>query len=593
MGGKSYHLRLVLWSWVVLAALAGAAFWHFTRQAEADIVRESEARAQRRLDLAGWLLSGRAPFAGPEAFDAWVIELGRRMSTRLTFISGGRVLAESDVDPAGLDRLEDHSQRPEVVAALRTGRGSHIRRSATLNKEMVYVAARLEGVPGLPDGILRLAVPFSEVRGSLDKAQAGILAVLLPILAISALATWWVLRRMAGVIRNFSDTVRAIGEGDFDRRVRDFPGREFAVLAESINSMARRIKAHMKTIRDQASRMGAVFDGLAEGVAVIGPDGRITAHNKALRAIFPGSLSPDGRFPLEAGLPLESQQAVDQLLADPAAPDPVVRQIQTGDASFLEASAVPYLDHKDRRGLILVFHDISDIKRVEGILRDFVANASHQLRTPLTSIKGFAEVLLDMPPEDPEKGREIMATILRNADHMSKVITSMFTLAKSRFMAERGRALPTNGRSALTRAAETVAARVAERRGELDFSGVPEMGAVVLADDDALIQVFANLLENALKYGPDQGRVEVSFLVENGRGSFRFRDRGPGIPESERERVFERFYRVDRNSIDLGGGAGLGLAICRDIVAGFGGEIFVESPPDGAGAVFVVRLPMA
>ncbi len=596
MGERNYHLRLVLISWGVLLVFLAGLFFGFGHQAEEALVRESEDRAQARLELAAWILPQKAPFASPTAFEAWITDLGQRLGSRVTYIVDGRVLADSDVAEADLPNLEDHSLRNEVVQARMSGRGKDIRRSATLKRDLIYVAALLKNVPGLPDGVLRVAAPFSEVQASLSRTRTWLTAVLLSALIISALATWWGVRRLVAVIRDFSDTVRDIGEGDLDRRVRDFPGREFLVLAESINNMARRIKRDMKTIRDQTSRLEAMFDAMAEGVAVIGADGRITSHNTALAKMFSGLANLEGRIPLEAGLPLESQQAVDLLLSDSSAPGPVVKQVQAGEQHFQEVVAVPYLDHKERRGLILVFHDISEIKRVEAILRDFVGNASHQLRTPLTSIKGYAEVLIDMPPADPAKAKEILSTILRNADHMSRVITCMFALAKSRFLAERGRSLPTDGRRCLTRAAETLAGRVREKDAELDFSGVPDSGAVVLADDDALIQVFANIIENALKYGPDQARVVVSFAVENGLGAFYFKDFGPGIPEKDRERVFERFYRGDRNTIDLGGGAGLGLAICRDIVVGFGGTIKVEGPADpetGQGTVFVVRLKMA
>jgi two-component system phosphate regulon sensor histidine kinase PhoR len=596
MGERNYHLRLVVWTWGLLLVVLALLFFVMAHNAERSLVRDSEERAWGKLELAAWLLPQKGPFADDRALEAWTVDLGQRLGCRVTFIVGGRVRADSDVSEVDLPRLEDHSMRPEVLQARLSGRGKDVRTSATLGKDLIYVAARMNGVEGLADGVLRLAVPFSEVRAALSRSRVWFTAVLIPAMLISALATWWGLRRMALVIRDFSDTVKAIGEGDLDRRVRDFPGREFAVLADSINNMAKRIKRDMKTIRDQTSRFQAVFDGMAEGVAVVAPDGRIESHNTALASMFSGLTNLAGRIPLEAGLPLESQQAVDQLLSDPAAPGPVVRQVQYEEHRFLEVVAVPFLDHKDRRGLILVFHDISEIKRVESILRDFVGNASHQLRTPLTSIKGYAEVLIDMPPEDPGKAREILGTILRNADHMSKVITCMFALAKSRFLAERGRSLPTDGRRCLVRAAETLAARLGEKNAALDFSGVPESGAVVLADDDALIQVFANILENAVKYGPEGGRVSVGFGQENGWGAFRFRDQGPGIPAADRERVFERFYRGDRNTIDLGGGAGLGLAICRDIVVGFGGTIKVEGPADpesGQGSVFVVRLKMA
>jgi two-component system phosphate regulon sensor histidine kinase PhoR len=335
-----------------------------------------------------------------------------------------------------------------VVAAARGGTGLDVRRSATLGTDLVYAARRTEGAGGadgagrVPPGILRLAVPYSQVQDRLARDTDGLLLILATTLAGTGLLALWLTRRMAGTIKAFSATAKAIGDGDFESRIRVWPGSEFQPLAETVNAMAKKIRRQLKTIEDQANEHAAVFEGMAEGVAVIGPDGKILAHNHALAGMFPTSLGLVGRHPLETGMDLAIQEAVTAELLGPAenageggegagdgTPEPLSMRLPGG--RHVEVALVPFLDHKSRPRLILVFHDVSAERRAADILRSFVIDASHRLRTPLTSIKGYAETLLDNPPQDPEAGRSLMSIILKNADVMGKVVTDLLSRAST------------------------------------------------------------------------------------------------------------------------------------------------------------------
>ncbi|MBU4244328.1 MAG: PAS domain-containing sensor histidine kinase, partial [Proteobacteria bacterium] len=260
------------------------------------------------------------------------------------------------------------------------------------------------------------------------------------------------------------------------------------------------------------------------------------------------------------------------------------------DSRTVEVSGVPFFDYKGVRKVILVFYDITEMKRSEKGLKDFVANASHQLRTPLTSIKGYSETLLDNPPATPEGGRQFLEIILKNADHMDKVISSMLALARSEQVGEALALAPVSGRESMDRAVADVTPWAGERNITLR-SRTPESEMLVMAEPDGLLHVFHNLLNNAVKYSPEGGVITVSAEDDGESIVFCVEDQGPGISREHSIKVFERFYRVDENTIDGSGSSGLGLAICRRIVRNFDGEIWHDGyGEDIRGARFCFRL---
>ena len=300
----------------------------------------------------------------------------------------------------------------------------------SLKKEMIYVACRMESASGLPSGILRLAVPFSQVSARLDALRQNFIWIFLATLIFAALVSAFMSRNMSRSITAFSELARTIGEGDYTQRLRVLPGGEFKPLAESVNAMAKKIEHTVRTIEDQKGQLQAILEGMREGVMTLNSDGRIESFNSALNDMFNLPLSTLGRTPIEVSRRFELQDLVDRLISDPDQGSGTT-QFDLMDSRTVEVSGVPFFDQKGVRKVILVFHDITIMKQSEKGLKDFVANASHQLRTPLTSIKGYSETLLDNPPANPEDGRVFLETILKNADHMNKVISSMLADRKS------------------------------------------------------------------------------------------------------------------------------------------------------------------
>ena len=417
MRTRSVLTRMLIWAWCILAAALLALFLVSAQEAQEEVVREATHRAERELDTVKWLLVNHGPFAARQDFDAWIKELGKRLEIRVTFVAEGKVLADSMVPLDRLDSLQDHSTRPEIqhadVNAISTSR----RHSETLDREMLYAATQLPPVSGLPRGVLRLAVPFSDLQERLSSMLTRALWTMGLALAVSGILLLMGIRNVGRSIGAFTDMAREMGNGDFSHRIREIPGREFKPLAEAVNAMARRIERHVGTIEEQGGRLRAMFQGMSEGVLVLDERGRIESFNRALEAMHPQVAEAMDRTPLEAGLPLEVQDACDRRRhrSDPgSAPVPSADRgeqvrVCVDESQHLDVSVVPFTGHNGDRKLILVFRDVTAEVAHERALRDFVANASHQLRTPLTSIKGYAETLLGRPAREPRGRHQIPA----------------------------------------------------------------------------------------------------------------------------------------------------------------------------------------
>ncbi|WP_285905388.1 HAMP domain-containing sensor histidine kinase [Pseudodesulfovibrio pelocollis] len=589
----SFQMRILLWTWALLLVVLAVVFFYTTSIVGNELVRETERRSLNELDALKWLVENHPPFGSEREFAALVEALGLRLGVRLTYIVDGRVAADSDVPYAELGTVEDHSARPEVAAAMEGERGTDVRYSGTVHKDMLYVAVRAEAVPGMPPGVLRLAVPISTVNARLASLRENFSWIFFITLICAGVLSALMSRNMSRDITAFSELARAIGEGDYAKRLRALPGGEFKPLAQSVNAMAQSIERNVRIIEDQRGQLQAVFDGMREGVMTINTQGRIESFNGALDEMFNLPASTVGRTPIEVTRRFEIQDLADRLLAEQG-PDAGVNeatvQMDLMDSRTVEVSGVPFFDYKGVRKVILVFYDITEMKRSEKSLKDFVANASHQLRTPLTSIKGYSETLLDNPPATPEGGRQFLEIILKNADHMDKVISSMLALARSEQLGETLALSPVSGRECMGRAVGDVTPWAAERSITLK-SRTPEDEMLVMAESDGLLHVFHNLLNNAVKYSPEGGVITVSAEDDGESIVFCVEDQGPGISREHSFKVFERFYRVDENTIDGAGSSGLGLAICRRIVRNFEGEIWHDGyGEDTRGARFCFRL---
>ncbi len=413
--------------------------------------------------------------------------------------------------------------------------------------------------------------------------------------AAAGILSFILTKRHARFIRQCAGVLKAVGDGDYGRRLWPESGLALEELAQSVNAMASGIETQISALEAEKLRIETVLGGMREGLMVLGEDGRIILVNKALTEIFPHVSSAQGRLPIEVVPCPELQTAAETVLnwQDESRPAVVSVQIEPGQDRFFDVSLVRPSQRRLGLGAVLVFHDLTEYRRLDKVRRDFVANVSHELRTPLTSIKGYTETLLGEKQFKEGQGKRFLDVILKNANHMSKMVEELLSLARI----ENDRQPPVKDRVKVSesfRSALRECATLAKERRVTVENLLPDDGPEVMADGGQITQVFRNLLENAIKYGPEESSVTVSHRPGHEGVTFCVEDKGPGVPESDRQRVFERFYRVDRPRNKGDGGTGLGLAIAKHIVERHGGRIWVEQAQGKtSGAAFCFSLPEA
>ena len=588
MPKQSLHMRILLWGWGIMLCTLLLTFWFYYGTVSDELTASSRQNTSRLLNYVRWKISHSPIKPGSTDFQHEINELGSHLNIRITYIKNGKVLADSKVKADRLPELDDHSNRPEVLAAEASGTGKNIRYSKTLQTRMLYVAQ----VMNEQGEFLRLAMPYSVISERLDKVMLHV-TVLLVLLALgAAILLVFVGKRTTAAVKEVSATAQAIGEGDYSKRIRVIPGGEYEPMAESINTMAKKIQGHIRIIEDQRNKLDAMFENMTEGIMVLDPQGKIESVNKSMTELIPDTQNFIGRAPLEVMTKHEIQDAVDKIIRHDSEKDSDSLIVDLADGRSMNVTVCSYRDYKNRRKLILVFHDISEVRRIEKILRDFVSNASHQLRTPLTSIKGYSETLIDNPPQDQKILTNFLKTIRDNADHMSKVITGMFALARSEYSGKKLRARPTNLQKSIALSTANLQNLAENKNIKLSKEEIPLIH--VTGTSEGLVQIFDNLIENAIKYAPEHTKVAVQAEIDADFAIIKVVDEGPGIARADRERIFERFFKLDENAVGHGS-SGLGLALCRSLARNFNGDIWVESPVDaatGTGSSFCVKLPV-
>ena len=558
MGQRSITLKYLLWTWGFFLLVLSAVFVFSTRQAERTVVGEAEDRGRSTLVLVRHLMAERAPFADEKALAAWVDDLGAHMDFRLSYIVNGRVVADSGVGASGVAEMEDHANRPEVREALAGRFGKDVRQSRTLGRDMLYVAGPSDGVAGVPPGIVRLALPVSSLRGELARLRDTLLAVLGLVFVAGGVAAYGVARNMSGTLREISGVVAAVGDGQYDRRIHIVPARDFQPLAEAVNALAARIGSHVREIEERRDRQEAILEGMAEGLAILDASGRIVAANRALRAMFDKTADIVGRTPLEAGMPLCVDRALDAF--DGAAGQVQhIGRFELAGGRVAEVTVAAVAEAGGGGGQVATFHDVTEVATLDRIFRDFVIDASHNLRTPLTKIRGYAETARDMlppAPDDPDAPRPQAAldVVVRAADDMKAVIDSLLAAARDRFAAVKAATPPTDALAALKQALAGSAALFRAKDVTARLVEAPAGALPVRAGHDVLVRAFSALLAQT----PDAVALAVTAGVAGENVEIRFQ--GP---------------------------ATLGMALPDKELAETGGEVFFD------GATRVVRLPRA
>lgn len=637
---------------VALVSIAVAVFYGkaWFEKAQLESARE---RLVRETVLAGAILDRLGDHTSGLPQLAAILDMPEERLSLLN--SKGSVLGDTAPGAQPVTRLDNHADRPEVREAMAGKPGFTIRPSGTLGTDLAYAAVALQN-----GDILRVSVPLVSLRQIIDSQLAVFTRIGLITVALSLVLAGLLSGALRRSLSQMVSVVEAISLGNFQRRLRRIPGREFAPLADAVNRMAENIEEHIRAAAEQTAQLESILDTMSDGVLVLGPRGRIRRCNRALAREFPDAASALGAQVVEVIPSPPLQNAVDDLMAEAearnharqralalaasvaqdypelaagekpasqgaagndatkaqtAGEDLVAPDIEgfedgedgSGEGLATESGRMQRYLHLElpsgqvmsvcislptsadtekggQLGAVAVFHDITELMRLERVRRDFVANVSHELRTPLTAIQGYAETLvsLDGPPEC----RRFGEIILKHGAYLSRMVEDLLTLARLEGKSGSLELGPVDPREALAQATG-MCREVLERRRCKVESQIPA-DCRVMASPAHLTQVFRNLLENAGRYAPEGGSIRVSARQVGDSVVFRVTDDGPGIPKQDLERIFERFYQVERHRGQAS--TGLGLAICKHIIERHGGSIRAESPASDGNTALVFTL---
>ncbi len=517
---------------------------------------------------------------------AWTRELAASGARVTVIAADGTVLADSQSDTS---TMENHAGRPEVRDALRFAEGKSVRHSVTIGRDLLYLAVRADGPPGSEPLVLRFALPLETVDQALISFHRSLWLFSIVILLLAFAAALLVSRGLTHRIERLREFSRRVAEGDFRPIAADRSGDALDALGASLNQTAARLDATIRSLTEERNLSSAILDSMVEGVVVVDAAERIVFANRGFASILELDVPPQpGRALVEVVRQAEMCEAVRAVLK--GAPR-VEAEIATGTLRQRHfAATVASVRAGETAGAVLVLHDITELRGLERVRRDFVANVSHEFKTPLTAIQGFAETLLSGAMDDAENRRRFVQIILEHAQRLARLTDDLLKL--SRMDADRLdlEFQPLAVAGFVESCVESLRRRALEKDLRITVripAGLPDLAA----DRRRLRDVLQNLLDNSLQYTPPGGLIEVSAALENGEIVFTVADTGIGIPESDQPRIFERFYRVDAARSREAGGTGLGLSIAKHLVEAHHGRIWVESEL-GRGSRFHFSVPI-
>jgi two-component system phosphate regulon sensor histidine kinase PhoR len=536
-----------------------------------DVIRESLEREARTF-------AGELERSPPADLNEWA-HRAARPPTRVTLISAdGTVLADSDVRAEDLTSVDNHAGRPEVASALKQHAGSSVRHSVTVGRNMLYVAVPAS-VP--PVAVVRVALPLGQVDATIGRARsalwlAGLVALAVAVM-LGAVGARWLSRPLQSMAR----AARSMSRGDFAVTLPEAREDELGELAHALDTLRHELEGRIAELKQEGQKLRTILDGMSEGVALV-QDGTIVVANPAFTRLLSLKGPVEGLTPLEA---TRSPELAGVLVKSMEERKPAQREVMVGPrALVLQASPLGVTSQA-----VVVVIDLTEQKKLERLRRDFVANASHELRTPVAAIVGAAETLSAGAADDPGARASFVDILLRHANRLSRLTADLLDIARLEGgYKPRVEEVPVS--SAFDAVLATLQPRAAEKK--IALSSDPPGEIKLAAERAAVEQILTNLVDNAIKYTPEGGKVSVRAERAGAHVRLVVEDTGPGVAPEHHARLFERFYRVDNARSRELGGTGLGLSIVKHLALANGGDVRVESQL-GKGSRFLVSLPSA
>lgn len=584
---RSFAMRLWLGLVASLLLVAGLSAVLLGDQLQRNSREEIDQRLSAAAHLLGPLALLQVQQRGPEidpGFQARVERLGREAALRLTVVApDGRVLADSHRDP---QQMDNRAARPELVAAREGGGPAWAERySDTLGQTMRYVAL---GVPeeGELLALVRASLSTAGIEGRLAQLWRTVLLVALAATLLAAFVAWWLAGWLARPLRELTSVAGAIAAGDLERRAQVRSNDEVGRLAASFNRMAQRLGEQLRQARDDRSAHRAILDTMSEGVLALDGERRLLHANRAAREMFGLGEDAMGRPLSEVLRRSELDEAAHRAIATGEAQESELRIAGRQQDRVMELVAARLAAQGGGRGALLVLHDVSRLRQLEEMRRDFVTNVSHELKTPLAAIRGMVESVVDHEDMPAEVRGRFLGRVLDQVHRLSNLVGDLLELSAAERPGASLERLPIDLRATLQDCIEDHMAPAAQKDLLLE-SILPSAPARILGDREGLRQIFDNLLANAIRYTPAGGRVSVRLARRGDEFLVEVADSGIGIDPAEQARIFERFYRVDKARSRDEGGTGLGLSIAKHQVRRLEGRIELESRP-GMGSEFRV-----
>lgn len=589
------RLTLIMLTLIGLSMLAaGLAMVTVFKQSHIQLLEDNMVREIR-------LLQTMMEFPDTDSADALSyytnrsLQLEELSDARVTFIlKDGRVIGDSESDPLTMD---NHAYREEMLQAVKSGRGSTIRRSDTLEQDMLYVALPVKAGENF-DGFVRLSVSLKEVDQGVKQGWTVMGIGLLVLFLLAALVSYRVAKGLTSPLEKITRVARRISRLEYDARVKIHRKDEIGQLAHAINGMADSLQTQLRTIRDNEDLLQSVLNNMTGGIVMVSGAGQIILVNRAAeRMLGINAEVITGKSYRELKQHYELTKLMEEGL-ESKEDFHEERNIYYPVESIIRLDGVAMMQEEEQesyRGMLFLLQDVSDIRRLERMRSEFVANVSHELKTPLAAVKGFAETLLGGGVTDEKTSRSFLQIIYDESERLNRLIGDILELSKIESKRIQMDYSPIHLSVFFDTISEMMRTVAEKKRISLELD-IPEE-LFMEGDEDKLRQIFMNLLSNAINYTQEGGRVKLTAREKHSNRNaediveFLVKDSGIGIPKKDLPRIFERFYRVDKARSRGSGGTGLGLSIVKHLVDLHHGTIKVESEL-GIGSSFIIEFPI-
>lgn len=567
---------------LILLTMLGLAIYlsNFIRQAHLNDLRvqlTSEARLLGN-DFSPIMAQG----ADPNTLNALVKNWSAVSGTRVTLIAvDGKVLADSQAD---ITTMDNHLNRPEVQQALSAGQGNSIRFSQTLGYDLMYAAVQVLD-KGKVIGVARVALPAQQIESTIASLQRTLLVTSLVVTLLAMLLALLIAEATTRPLRYLTQTANQITISELDKTMIPTTQDEVGELAKAFNSMTSNLSEQVKALKYESSKLATVLRNMTDGVLIVDAQGRVQLLNPTAERLF--GVSENNALGRSLAEVVRQYQLVDLWQNCQKSGETQEISLELIPQHIFIQSIATLLGQAMPGSILILIQDLTRLRQLEIIRRDFFSNISHELRTPITSIKALSETLQETALEDPVAAREFLQRLDTEVDALAQVISEMLELSRI----DSGQ-VPLNFQS--TSPSELLNSAVERLRLQAERKGIqlrvecPDTIPTALTDPPRMQQVFVNLLHNAIKFTPAGGTITLAAYEQDGNILFSVKDTGVGISKDDLPRIFERFYKVDRSR--TGTGTGLGLAIARHMVEAHGGRIWAESV-EGQGSTFYISLP--